>query len=240
MLARIIGLRRYPVKSMRGEELNSVEVTSRGLLGDRAVALVDARTRRLVSGKRPRFWARMLELTASLQGGLKVTFPDGRVVSHDLEPALADFLGREVYVLEEEDFEEGAFFDVAPLHLVTTRSLQSLSALAPGSRFELERFRPNVVLETSSEAPFPEDEWVGRELRLGPSVVVRVECATPRCVMATLPQGDLPLDKKVLKTMARHHRQPFLEVDCPALGMYAQVISGGQLRVGDEVSAADS
>jgi hypothetical protein len=56
--------------------------------------------------------------------------------------------------------------------------------------------------------------------------------------MTTLPQDDLPADKKVLKTMTKHHRQSFFGTECPALGMYAQIVSGGELRVGDEVSFA--
>lgn len=217
---RVTRLRRYPIKSMLGEDVSFCEVTEAGLAGDRAVALVDARTRELVSCKQPRRWGRLFELSASLSGGLNVTFPDGRVVfSEDLEPALSEFLGREVYLVEGLDF-----FDVAPLHLVTTGSLASLEALEPRSRFEVERFRPNVVLEST----YAENDWVGRELRLGPSAVVEVEGPTHRCVMTTLPQGDLPADKKVLKTITRHHGQNF--------GMYARLVASGVLRVGDRAS----
>jgi len=240
MLARVIGLRRYPVKSMLGEEVTSCEVTDRGLEGDRAVALVDVRTGQLVSCKQPRRWGRLFELTAALDGELTVRFPDGRVLSGDgLDEALSEFLGRAVHVVEEHLLDTpGVFFDLAPLHLITTQSMDSLAALQSGSRFDVERFRPNVVLSTSSGPAFPEDDWLGRDLRLGPSVVVRLECHTPRCVMATLAQGDLPADKNVLKTMNKHHRRPFFEVEQPTLGIYAQVLSGGLLRVGDEVAFA--
>jgi uncharacterized protein len=53
-LGSIVSLWRYPVKSMMGEELNAAEVTSGGLLGDRAYALVDSSDGKVASAKNPR------------------------------------------------------------------------------------------------------------------------------------------------------------------------------------------
>src|SRR5215470_13184624 len=61
----VAALWRYPVKSMRGEELDSSEVTDRGLLGDRAYALVDLETGKVVSAKNPRKWPNMLEFRSA-------------------------------------------------------------------------------------------------------------------------------------------------------------------------------
>ena len=64
-IGSVVGLSRYPVKSMMGEELNASELTDRGILGDRACALVDAETGKVVSAKEPRKWSRMFEFRAA-------------------------------------------------------------------------------------------------------------------------------------------------------------------------------
>jgi uncharacterized protein len=93
-------LRRYPVKSMLGEQLQRAPVTERGVVGDRAYALVDDETGKVISVKRPKRWGRMFELTASTAGDVvRVSFPDGSAFAID-DPALAthlsEFFGRSV------------------------------------------------------------------------------------------------------------------------------------------------
>src|SRR5207245_3440663 len=61
----VVALWRYPVKSMMGEELNSSEVTQRGLLGDRAYPLGDAETGKVASAKNPRRWPRLFDFRAA-------------------------------------------------------------------------------------------------------------------------------------------------------------------------------
>lgn len=216
MLGKVLGLWRYPVKSMLGEELSEVSVTPEGFAGDRGIALVDAATMEMVSCKQPKLWGRLFELSASLAG---VTFPDGTLVEYSsLEEPLSEFLGRDVLVVGGDE----PFFDVAPLHLMATGTLAAMAALQPKSRFEVARFRPNVLIGCA--------DGFGGELRLGSSVLVRVECGAERCVMTTLPQGDLPADKLVLQTIVKHRQNE--------LGVYAVVLEGGLLRVGDEVTIA--
>jgi len=108
VVGRVVRLRRYPVKSMGGETLQSVEVTSRGVLGDRAYALVDEETGRVVSGKRPRQWAGVLEHAAAFATppepsgplpAVRVTLPGGTTVSSDddgFEDAMSAAFGRRV------------------------------------------------------------------------------------------------------------------------------------------------
>jgi len=60
----VVSLWRYPVKSMMGEELNASDLTDRGLLGDRSLALVDTETGKVVSAKNPRKWATMFDFRA--------------------------------------------------------------------------------------------------------------------------------------------------------------------------------
>ena len=62
----VVSLWRYPVKSMMGEELNATEVTERGLLGDRAYALVDGSDGKVATAKNPRKWPRLFDFRATL------------------------------------------------------------------------------------------------------------------------------------------------------------------------------
>lgn len=115
------------------------------------------------------------------------------------------------------------------LHLVTTATLDRLRSLYPGGRFEPRRFRSNLIVATGPEASgFVENEWVGHEIAVGERVRLRVTMVTGRCVMTTLPQGDLPKDSGILRTAAQHNNAQ--------VGVYAEVISGGLVRRGDAVT----
>jgi len=128
------------------------------------------------------------------------------------------------------DFElpEGTFFDCAVVHVLTTATLARLAELYPEGEMDPRRFRPNVVVDTGDRAGFEENDWVGRTLRLGDEVRLTVTEPCPRCVMVTLPQGDLPKDTGILRTAAQHNGVH--------VGVYASVVSGGQVRTGDPVS----
>ncbi|MGH3279911.1 MAG: MOSC N-terminal beta barrel domain-containing protein, partial [Trebonia sp.] len=92
-------LRRYPVKSMLGEELGAADVTERGLTGDRGLALVHRETGKVVSAKNPRLWRNQLKLAAAYGPGVKITFPDGTAMASTdpgIDTALSTFLGRTV------------------------------------------------------------------------------------------------------------------------------------------------
>jgi uncharacterized protein len=115
------------------------------------------------------------------------------------------------------------------VHLVTTATLDELRSLYPAGRFEPRRFRPNVIVAKPPEAEgFVENGWVGREIAIGPEVRLRVTMTTGRCVMTTLPQGDLPHDRGILKTAVQYNDA--------AVGVYAEVLSGGPVRRGDTVT----
>jgi len=181
-----------------------------------------------------------------------VTLPDGTSVTSEeaeLPKLLSEALGRDVvfsgasdsmsasgedYVIDadevvEWDLPPGTFFDCAPVHLVTTATLDTLRSLYPAGRFEPRRFRPNIIVATGPGASgFAENSWVGREVAIGDSVRLRVFMATGRCVMTTLPQFDLPKDSGILRTAAQHNGA--------AVGVYAEVLSGGRVRRGDLVT----
>lgn len=281
----IAELWRYPVKSMRGEQVAESEVTEAGLTGDRAYAVVDAESGKVGSAKHPRLWGRLLQCQARYlaapSGGdpapVGIRLPDGTETGSDdpeVDGRLSSFVGRpvrlttvapegnsylavwpdgvmpdeylaQVRIAGDEDegtltqlanamaAPAGSFFDVAALHLVTQASLRRLRELQPISRFEVERFRPNVVLEGDT-APFDENEWTGSTVHLGDDVTSPVLIPTMRCIMPTLTQGDdLPKDNETLRTLSRHNR-----IEIPGLGRwsclgaYAGVATGGRVSVG--------
>src|SRR5689334_24245121 len=99
----------------------------------------------------------------------------------------------------------GSFVDFAPLHLITTATLDRIAELSPYRRARLERYRPNVVIRTDADG-FTENDWLGRDLHVGDDLVLRVIARTPRCAIPTLAHGDLPRDTEALRVVARHNR----------------------------------
>ena len=128
----------------------------------------------------------------------------------------------------------GTFFDYASLHLVTTATLKALSDAYPAGRFDPRRFRPNLVIEADGRG-FVENDWLGKTLTVG-GVTIEAMVPTPRCVMTTLPQEELPKDTGILRTAAQTNPLDFGPfVKQPCVGLYADVANGGTLSVGDEV-----
>jgi uncharacterized protein len=186
---------------------------------------------------------------------VRITLPDGTTVTSeqsDLAQILGRVLDRDVVfaaagsdapVLEEywpdieglahreivtdEAMPPGTFFDLAVIHVLTTTTIDRLRRLYPEGRFEVRRFRPNIVIRLEGGEGFIENDWVGRTLALGDQVRLNVTEPCPRCVMTTLPQGDLPKDSGILRTAAKHN-----DVN---VGVYASVIRDGTVRRGDAV-----
>ncbi|MBI3457338.1 MAG: MOSC domain-containing protein [Candidatus Rokubacteria bacterium] len=262
----VVSVWRYPVKSMIGEELNDAQVRERGLLGDRAFALMDPATGKVASAKNPRKWERLFDFRAAFveppSAGprlppVRITLPDGTLLSSeqpDVDRILSKALGREVTLrtpapktptLEEywpdmdglahretvtdELMPPETFFDLAAVHLLTTATIDQLRELYPQGRFEVRRFRPNIVVQpTAGEKGFVEDAWIGQTVAIGESVRLSITGPCPRCVMTTLPQGDLPRDPGILRTAAQHNKVN--------VGVYAAVLGSGRIRRGDRVS----
>src|SRR5262245_3756455 len=124
----------------------------------------------------------------------------------------------------------GGYFDVFPLHFLTTATLAELASRNSESRFDPRRFRPNVVVETEKgQSGFAETQWSGRTVAIG-KARVRIEMPVVRCVMTTLPQADLPKDPQVLRTIVRDANQN--------VGVYGKVESSGGIALGDTVELA--
>ncbi len=129
----------------------------------------------------------------------------------------------------------GTFFDVAALHVLTTSTLAHLGELEPRSKFAVERYRPNIVIDWEGDA-FAENDWSGADVKFGDVLTASVLLPTMRCIMTTLPQGDLPRDNEVLRTLTRANR-----IEIPGLGTwscvgaYAAVTTAGRVQLGDRV-----
>jgi uncharacterized protein YcbX len=129
----------------------------------------------------------------------------------------------------------GTFFDLAVLHLLTTATLRQLRQSAPDAIFDVRRYRPNVLV-AAQDRGFVENEWVGKTVRVGDDLRVAVTLPTMRCVMTTLPQEDLPADRRTLQAIAAQNR-----VEIPGFGtwacagVYGNVAAPGNVRVGDAI-----
>jgi uncharacterized protein YcbX len=289
----VSGLWRFPVKSMAGERLEQAELTARGLLGDRAYALIDTDKGKVVSAKSVKLFPDILDCRAGFveppreDGELpavRITLPDGSSATSDsgrVDGLLSAYFGRDVtlaraapddYTIDmyhpdvenidpagyRDTFVEqklgsaffaeagvdspvpvGSLFDLFPVSVLTTSTLERLGELQPGSRFDQRRFRMNTIVSTG-EPGFPENGWVGRKLAVGDAARLEVVLPDPRCVMTTLAQDDLSKDTEVLRTLAQHNR---IEVGTagrfPCAGVYAVVEAPGSMRVGDAVALTE-
>lgn len=131
----------------------------------------------------------------------------------------------------EYESPPGTYFDAFPVLLLTEQSLASMARHRAESNFHVDRFRPNVLLDApDSGHPFPETEWLGKEITIGELVFETVgEC--PRCAMTTYGFGDLPRDPGIMRAL--------VEANGGNIGVYARVLKGGVLKVGDSLEIRD-
>ena len=229
-VGRVVGLWRYPVKSMAPEPLTEVEVSWHGLAGDRRWAFVrdgvpqsgfpwlTLRERANLNHYRPSF----VDPTQPDRSPTVVRTP-ARVVHDVTDPALAAELWPEgARALKQNR----GIFDTFPLSLITTQTIARLSD-SVGARLDVARFRPNFLVEAADDAPFQEDDWVGRILRIG-SVEMRVDKRDGRCVVITIDPITTERNPAILRTVAS---------DRPGcLGVYGSTVTPGRVAVGHTVS----
>jgi uncharacterized protein YcbX len=236
-VSRVTALWRYPVKSMQGEPLETATIGPRGIVGDRGWAVVDTETGLALTGRRaPEL---LFAYAALIDDDLRITLPDGSVAADD--GALSDWLGRPVALTRATDTSTGTFEiglaedddadrdptiewyrwegPVGTFH-DSTRTQVSIIGAGTVGRWDMRRFRPNVVIEGTGE-----DDWVGATLRLG-DAVVDVSKQIDRCVMTTRAQpGGIERDVDVLRTIVRER--------ATNLGIATLVRTPGVVRVGD-------
>jgi len=236
--ARVIEACRYPVKSMGGESLDRIDLDGRGVVGDRAWAVRDAETGEALSGRRaPRLLlaeASFLEDPAATGiPDVEIRLPDGtRLRSDDgaeIDADLSRFLGRAV-VLRRQEPGDGPCVDIAPVHVLTTASLEALAARHGVSDLDVRRFRPNVLVRTARSGDgFVESAWAGRRMRLG-TAGLRLTAPTRRCRIITAEQPGLGLDRRLLDLV--------MEEIGGCVGIYGEVVASGTIDVGDVAEVA--
>lgn len=123
-----------------------------------------------------------------------------------------------------------SFTDEAPLHAITTATLERIGV-------EALRYRPNLVITTPPDCrPYAENDWVGGEIAIG-EARLRVLTATSRCVVPTLEHGPLPRAPQALRIPAAENRLNTGGHGAqPCAGAYLAVAAEGIIRVGDRVT----
>ena len=259
IVATVESLWRYPVKSMRGEELDEMFAGYSGVYGDRLFAFkssaspkgfpyLTGREQRQMLRYRPRFRdpdkaARPINLTEakSLSANpvsadladlmVDVETPTGETVAID-DPKLIDMLREGI---EEQHHltllrSERAMTDCRPVSIFSLQSARQL-AEETGTPVDKRRFRANVYVNLASAEGFAENAFVGRSLRIGPKLVVTILERDPRCMMITLDPDTGEKTPAILKKVAQSH-------DGMA-GVYGAVMVEGMLHKGDSVELLD-
>jgi len=224
--AIVDSLWRYPVKSLIGERIESVELNSRGVAGDRIYAVSNS-DGQFGSGKNTRRFRRIDGLFSLLattnDSGVSIKFPDGSVYSYDdsaLNSVLSSVLGESVRLTEEAEIPH---FDDGAIHILSKQSLTLLGEFLPDACIAESRFRPNIVLDTN----ISDADLIGKTIHVG-TATLEVTHKTERCRMITLAQPGLESRPEILRVVSKKYELLF--------GVYARVVSNGYVSVGDACS----
>ena len=229
-VGRVVGLWRYPVKSMAGEPLTEVDVSWHGFAGDRRWAFIrdglpqsgfpwlTLRERGDMSHYHPSF----VDPAQPDKSPTTVRTPAGTVFDVT-DPALATQLWPEgARVIKQNR----GIFDTFPLSLVTTQTLARLGEMV-GAPLEVQRFRPNILVEAAQADPFQEDGWVGCVLRIG-GMAMRIDKRDGRCVVITIDPVTTQRNPAILRTVAQDRQG--------CLGVYGSTVTPGRVALNDAVS----
>jgi hypothetical protein len=232
-------LRRYPVKSMAGEELTAARVTFAGLIGDRVHAFVDENNKSSFPWMTARqahdwllFQPRFLEPPAideenpiTERYATEVVTPDGAkfmVGNANFTQFLAHRYGRPLRLR----FSERSMTDSAPVSMIGFATIRALSE-ETGMALDPRRFRANFYARWERDDPFFEDQLVGRAVRIGEKVTIQFVKKDIRCVMITLDPDTAAPSPIVLEKVTHQHDR--------CTGVYAAVLREGVVRASDPV-----
>lgn len=228
-LGHIVGLWRYPVKSMAGEPLSSVNVSWHGFAGDRRWAFIrdgvvksgfpwlTLREHSALSHYRPFF----VDPEQPDRSAVVVATPSG--TRFDVtDPALKVELSAAPLQLIKQD---RGVFDSFPLSLITTQTVDGLAAMV-GTPLDVQRFRPNIVVKASEDASFPEDAWIGSVLRIG-SMRMRIDKRDGRCAVITIDPATTTRNPGILRAVAREREG--------CAGVYGAIVEPGLIALQDPV-----
>src|SRR6476619_810690 len=233
IVGKVESLWRYPVKSMRGEEVEEAVAGYPGVYGDQLFAFrssaspkgfpyFTAREQRRLLQYRPRFRypdkaARPVNFTEADKMGagplsadiselmVDIETPDGKTLAID-DPALIGILRSEVDEKHQLTLMRShrAMTDCRPVSMFSLQSARQLSEETE-TPIDKRRFRANVYVDRTSGGGFAENDFVGRSLRIGPKVVVRILERDARCMMITLDPDTGEKSPAILKQVAQAH-----------------------------------
>jgi uncharacterized protein YcbX len=259
VVGKVDSLWRYPVKSMRGEELDEAFASYSGIYGDRVFAFrssashkgfpyFTAREQRRLLQYRPHFRypdeaARPINLIEAESRNanplvadlaelvVDVETPDGKTVAID-EPGLIEMLRADVDQKHQVTLmrSQRAMTDCRPVSIFSLQSARQL-AEETGVRVDKRRFRANIYVDLTSAEGFAENELVGKSVRIGPKAVIAILERDSRCVIITLDPDTGEQAPAILKKVAQAH-------DGMA-GVYGAVVVEGMLHKGDPVELLD-
>jgi MOSC domain-containing protein len=258
IVGRVESLWRYPVKSMRGEQLPEAFAGFPGVYGDRLYAFHSSRAPKGFPYFTGREQEQMLRYRAFFRRGERMAMPpnltEAEALGSGLTPLYAESADRmvdvetpsgETFAIDDprliERLLEGKREDV---ELTLLRSERALTDCRPVSLFSLQtarqlsrevgvdldkrRFRANVYVDLPSETGFGENDWVGRRIRIGARAEVAVMQRDNRCKMITLDPDTSEPNPEILRCVAKRH-------DGMA-GVYGVVLVEGAIRTGDTVA----
>jgi len=258
-IGTVESLWRYPVKSMRGEELQEMFASYAGVYGDRLFAFASSanakgfpfftgRDQRQMIRYRARFRnpekaARPVNLSDAEKHNpnpisadaselmVDVETPDGKTFAID-DPALIDNLRANIDQKHELKLlgSDKAITDCSPLSILAVQTARKL-ADETGVAVDKRRFRANVYVDLTNADGFAENAFVGKSLRIGSKVVVQVLQRDARCMMITLDPDTAEKSPAILKAVAQGHEG--------MAGVYAAVLTEGMIRKGDSVEVLD-
>ncbi len=228
-IATLVGMWRYPVKSMAADALTEAEIGWHGIAGDRRWAFIRPDVERsgfpwLTLRQRAdmrQFTPRFAEPGNPDTSPILVTTPEGKECPVT-DPELRARLGEGVRVIKQDV----GVFDSMPLSLISMPTIAGLEAVT-GRALEVQRFRPNLLVEPGGAADFPEDDWVGATLQIG-GMRMRVDRRDPRCVIVTMDPQNGERDPSVLRRIAEQREN--------CAGVYGTVVTPGRVAVGDAVT----
>jgi uncharacterized protein YcbX len=227
-IGRVVALFRYPVKSMCGESLQSVQVGWAGFAGDRRWAFVRAGMERsdfpwLTIRERPEMWQyrpRFAEPDKPDSSMTIVQTPAGLELDV-VDEALAEELGFGARVIKQGR----GIFDALPLSLISTQTVSQLGEYV-GSQLDPRRFRPNILVDANDGDAFFEDGLVSNSIRIG-DMRMRVDKRDKRCVVTNVDPTTITKNPEVLRAIAQQRQS--------CLGVYGSTVQPGAITVGDSV-----
>jgi uncharacterized protein len=234
--ARIVGhvaaVYRYPVKSMHGETLGTVDLGWHGLAGDRRYGFVrpDNKSRQpwLTARQIPamvRFVPRLLRPDDPERSELVVRAPEGHEWPLDSPELVSRLVSGTRFLAQLLHLGIGAF-DSMPVSILSRPVIEGIAA-STGHDIDIRQFRPNIVVEPSDPECLPECDWVGSTLRLGSSAAIRVDRPDARCMMIGINPETAAYDPVPLRHV--------VEARGRVVGVYGTPSALGSIAVGDPV-----